>query len=267
MACIRKTTAFAVLLLAVYTALCQVEAFGGCRRDSDCSYSKYCCKRSYVCRYNCVDESCIFHRDCAPGESCCGSDDKSCATTCIGKSCTLNNHCATGESCCDSDDRCATTCIGKSCTFDNDCATGECCDSDGKCKTDNCDLLAGWIIAVIVIGIIVVVVIPLAVFVFCRFCDAGGAASWRRPARGGVIVTQPATTGTTVVATQQQHPVQQGQPMYFQNPQPYPNQPPPYQPAPYQPPPYQPAPYQPQGTVYPPGASGPPVGMAPQPAI
>ena len=139
MACIRKATAFSVLLLAVYTALRQVEAFGECSSDSDCSYSKFCCDRKYpelnVCRYNCIDESCILH-----------------------------SNCATGESCCDSDDKCATTCIGKSCTFDNDCATGECCDSDGKCKTDNCDLLAGWIIAVIVIGIIVVVVIPILPF-------------------------------------------------------------------------------------------------------
>ncbi|CAB4044106.1 Hypothetical predicted protein [Paramuricea clavata] len=140
-------------------------------------------------------------------------------------------------------------CLGESCTIDTDCAPGECCNSDDKCATDCYVSLAGWIVAVIVISVIVVIVIPIAVVVFCCCCAA--AASTRR-AHGGVVVTQPTTTGTTVIATQQQQQqfaAQQGQPMYFQNPQPYPNQPPPYQP---------------QGTVYPPGAGGHPMAITAQ---
>ncbi len=153
------------------------------------------------------------------------------------------------------DNVCRYSCVGQSCNFNSDCAPDECCDSDDTCTTADCDVikgLAGWIVAVIVISIIVVIVIPIAVVVFCCCCAAGAAASSRRPAHGGVIVAQPATTGTTVIASQQQqqlYPAQQGQPMYFQNPQQYSNQPPPHQP---------------QGTVYPPEGSGPPMAMTPQ---
>ncbi|CAB4029947.1 Hypothetical predicted protein [Paramuricea clavata] len=236
MACIRKTTVFCVLFLVLYVVFSYVEA-NECSSHFDCSGLQYCCDRKYpednVCRYSCIGQSCILDNDCAPGESCCDSDEK-----------------------------CATTCVGKSCTFDGDCATGECCDSaDGKCNTGDCDVikgLAGWIVAVIVISVIIVIVIPIAVVVFCCFCAAGAAAASRRPAHGGVVVTQPTTTGNTVFATQQQqqqqqYPAQEGQPMYFQNPQANPNQPPPE--------------YQPQGTVYPPGASGGYIAMTPQTEI
>ena len=87
--------------------------------------------------------------------------------------------------------------------------------------------LAGWIVAVIIISVIVVVVIPIAVTIFCCCC---AAAASRRRVRGGVIVTQPTITGTTVVGIQQQnqcYPTQQGQQMYLQNSQPYPSQLPP----------------------------------------
>ena len=228
MASIRKTTVFCITFLALYI-LTDVKAFSECYSQKDCGYGQYCCERRYpesnVCRSDCIGESCILNSDCAPGESCCDGTDK-----------------------------CAISCVGESCTYNGDCATGECCDSDGKCDSE-CSL-AGWIVAVIVISIIVVVVIPIGVVVFCCCCAAGAAASARRPAHGGVVVTQPTTTGTTVLATQQQQhqyaPAQQGQPMYFQNSQPYPNQPPPYQPL-----------YHQQGTVYPPQASGPPVGTIP----
>ena len=242
MACIRKSTV-CVVLFALCTIISQVEA---CHYHSDCSY-KYCCERKFpkrnICKSSCIDEPCTFDSDCPPNEYCCGSNDK-----------------------------CATSCVGKSCTYNGDCADDECCDSDGYCKTEDCDIdledigLAGWIVAVIVISVIVVIVIPIAVVVFCCCCAAGAAAASRRPVHGGVVVTQPATTGTTVVASNQQqqlYPAQQGQPMYFQNPQPYPNQPQPY---PNQPPTYpnQPPPYQPESTMYPPGISGPPIAMTPQ---
>jgi hypothetical protein len=196
MACIKKTTVFCVLFLALYVVFPQVEA-NECSFDFQCSGSKVCCDRTYP-------------------------EDNVCRYSCSGLSCILDSDCATDESCCDSDDKCATDCYVS---------------------------LAGWIVAVIVISVIVVIVIPIAVVVFCCCCAA--AASTRR-AHGGVVVTRPTTTGTTVIATQQQQQqfaAQQGQPMYFQNPQPYPNQPPPYQP---------------QGTVYPPGVGGQPMAMAAQ---
>jgi hypothetical protein len=78
-----------------------------------------------------------------------------------------------------------------------------------------------WIIAGIVIGVAVVAAVPAGI-VFC--CRRAARAS-RRPAHDGIIVAQPAIIGTTVLPTQQQNPVEQGQPMHFQNPQPYPKQP------------------------------------------
>ena len=168
--------------------------------------------------------------------------------------CTYDFQCTGfGQYCCDrkfpENNVCRSNCIDETCILDSDCAPGECCDSDDKCKSDCNEGLAGWIVGVIVISVMVTVVIPIAFVVFCCCC---AAASARRPAHGGVVVTQPATTGTTVLATQQQqqlYPAQQGQPMYFQNHQPYPNQPPPYQP---------------EATVYPPGTSGPQMAMPPQ---
>jgi hypothetical protein len=81
-----------------------------------------------------------------------------------------------------------------------------------------------WIIAGIVIGVAVVVAASAGI-VFC--CRRAARAS-RRPAHDGIIVAQPAIIGTTVLPTQQQNPVEQGHPMHFQKPQPYPNQPLPY---------------------------------------
>ena len=100
---------------------------------------------------------------------------------------------------------CSSSCVGYSCDSDSDCAPHECCET-----------LAGWIIAVIVISIVVVVVIPIAVVIFCCCCAT------KRPAQGGVIVAAP------VVATNP------GQPIQFQNPQPYST-----------------TQYHPQGTAYP----------------
>ena len=221
MAFIRKTSVFCVIFLTLRVYV-QVKAFDQCTYDSQCAFLKYCCKRRFldsICRFNCIGESCIQHSDCAPGESCCDATDK-----------------------------CATSCVGESCSSSYDCATGECCDSDGECSSGVCGL-AGWIVAVIVISVLVVIVIPAGVVVFCCCCAAGAAASARRPAHGGVVVTQPATTGTIVLATQQQQQLYPAQPMYSQNPQPYPNQPPPYQP---------------QGIASPPGASGLPMAMTAQ---
>ena len=278
MACIRKTTVFCIVFLALYAVFSQIEAVDECFSHSDCTsyYLPYCCDRKFyednLCKYSCVGESCSIDSDCAPSESCCSDDtcattcvgkwctsdsdcataesccsDYTCATTCVGKWCTSDYQCATGESCC-SDYTCATTCVGKSCTSDSDCATGECCDD--TCKTGDCDVikgLAGWIIAVIVISVFVVIVVPIAVAVACCCCAATVS---RRPAHGGVIVTQPVTTatGTAAVSTQQQpqENLEQGQSMYFQNLQQYP-----------------PPPYQPQ-ILHLPGSTDPPTEMTPQ---
>ena len=266
MTSVRKSVVICVLFFTLYEFI-QVKAYP-CRSDSNCGNGQYCCKRPYpvdnVCRSNCIGESCILDSNCATGESCCGGPGKcntscvgkacsydsdcatgetcckgtnKCATSCVGASCSYDFDCATGETCCDGTDKCATSCIGASCSTDFDCATGECCDSDKKCKSGSCSL-AGWIVAVIVISVLVAVVIPIGVVVFCCFCAAGAASSWRRP--GHVILTQPATTGTTtVLATQQQQQL-------------YPSGLPPYQP---------------QGAVYPPEASSQSMAMLPQTGV
>ena len=230
MACIDICTIVCVIFLATYAVFSPVKA-NECRFDHECpsSFSKeYCCDRKYP-------------------------EDNICKTSCIGETCISNSDCAKNEFCCNGPYHgiCGKSCVGKKCTSDYNCATGECCDSDDKCSTDDCVVLAGWIIAVIVISVIVAVVIPIAVVVFCCCCAA--AASTRR-AHGGIIVTQPTTTGTTVVGAQQQnqyYPMQQGQPMYLQNSQPYPSHPPPA--------------YQPQGMAYPPpGTAYPPTAIPPQ---
>ena len=214
MACIKKNT---VLFLALYAVFCHVEAFNQCDSDSDCSWwsRPYCCERKYpedsVCRSSCVGESCDYDSDCAPGESCCDSDgkcavicrksctdrsdcvdgelccdsDKKCNATCIGNRCTYDGDCSViGESCCYSDHQCAASCFGTWCRYDGDCATGECCDSDHTCAIGDCYVMKGvahdWIFAVIVIGVVVFIAVPIAVVVFCCCCAPSTAAS-RRP--------------------------------------------------------------------------------------
>ena len=122
---------------------------------------------------------------------------------------------------------CRSDCVGQPCDSDSDCAREECCDSDkDECKPKGeCDATPGWLIAVIVISVCTGLIITVVVVV-CRCCCA---ASRRRPAHAGVIMTQPATTGSTVLANQQENHVQEAQVMHFHNPvPPYPNQHPAY---------------------------------------
>ena len=236
-----------------------------CRFDSDCEFSKYCCVRKYevnVCQYNCIGESCFSDSSCASGETCCKGSDK-CATSCVGESCSYNGDCATGETCCTGSypSKCATSCVGESCSYSSDCATGEtCCTGsypskcatscvgescsyNGNCATGEtcckgshkCDTSCvgesikfeyeGWISAVVVLGIIVVIGVPGAIVVFC-YCSAAGtrSVSARRLHEN---LTQPNNTGTAVLANQHQARSEQGQAMCVQNSQPYLNQPPP----------------------------------------
>ena len=136
MTCIRKTTVFCVLLLALCNVPTYVETYNKCYSNYNfyCRYRQFCCKRRnpennvyYVCRENCIGESCDHNNDCATGETCCDSDGK-----CIRKS---------GD-----------------------------CDVNHAIKG-----LAGWIVAIIVISIIVGVVIPVAVLIY-RCCCAARAA-------------------------------------------------------------------------------------------
>ena len=153
--------------------------------------------------------------------------------------CYYDFNCGYSRFCCKrrypEDNVCRYNCIGQSCDRNDDCATGEtCCDSDGKCKSGDCEVikgLGGWVVAVIVISTIVGVVIPAGLIYRC--CCAAGAA------RGNVTIVQvctcyywnpvtvnPVTKGTIVLANQQhqRYPNQQGQAKYVQNFQPDPYQ-------------------------------------------
>ena len=90
------------------------------------------------CAQSCVN-SCKFHRNCPPGQFCCGPGKVGkCATSCVGKSCKNDFRYASGESCC-SDGKCAASCVGTSCDGTSDCGSGDtCCDlaknSFGTCN-------------------------------------------------------------------------------------------------------------------------------------
>ncbi|CAB4029155.1 Hypothetical predicted protein [Paramuricea clavata] len=245
MAFIKKITV-CVLILALYAVFFHVEA-NECYSDYSCPSSQYCCSKKYsfqwnICSYSCVGLSCSYDSNCAPGESCCESNDK-CALNCIGESCSYNSDCASGESCCESNDKCALNCIGKFCSYDSDCGSGEsccqsnykcafncigescsydsdcasgesCCHSDGVCKTGGCNKSKGWpgwLFAIIIITTVGSFILFLACVIYRR-CYAPS----RRRALGGVIVVQPMNTGATVFAPQQKHYgiQQQGQPMF-----------------------------------------------------
>ena len=79
MACIKKTTAFLVLMISVFASFCKIQVYG-CYSDDHCSFYSYCCERSSqsnVCRQSCVGLSCDSDGGCAPGESCCENNCKS----------------------------------------------------------------------------------------------------------------------------------------------------------------------------------------------
>ena len=202
MASIRKPDSdivFCVLILAFYVVFSQVEAYE-CFYDSNCTSSHYCCVRKYpenwVCRSNCIGETCILHSDCARprGEFCCFGIGR-CATTCIGKSCISHLGCAKGESCCGSDKKCAANCTGKFCSPGySDCGIGECCGFDNKCKTGGCDVkspLPGWIVAIIVFVVIFFVVIPAPIlsYIYCCTSEASSRSDHDGPVTTELVNT------------------------------------------------------------------------------
>ena len=207
MASLKKTVLW-VRFLALITLPFYKQVSGECYSKADCSSGKHCCKNPEdgmnECKYYCTHYTyCTSFTDCSHG------------------------------SCCKGINTCALSCIGKPCTSGSDCGPGQCCNSDKTCARD-CDAselaLAGWIIAVIFLGIIVFVAIPIAVVIFCCCSAAGMAATSSRPGHRNALTTEPVTT--SVYSTQLHHqlyPAQQGQPMYFQDARPYSSQPPPYQ--------------------------------------
>ena len=116
MACIKKTSCFCVIFLAL-SAVC----------------SQYCCDRSRTsCGYRCIGEPCIIHNHCGRSEYCCKG---TCALTDC-PFCSSEEDCTSGEFCCGVEGahgrKCAKSCVEISCTSALDCASGEYCDGDEK---------------------------------------------------------------------------------------------------------------------------------------
>ena len=186
---------FAVVLLT--GKIVKVEA--ECTRDSDCSWPNYkCCHTAGsawgYCKSSCpspitspaptISSYCFNDNEC-PYSFCCYS--RSCSKC---RTCYHNYDCRSGECC--PDDKCiesfeCTTPITepvklyvgthKSCTKDWDCSEDmdECCSSDGLCSTYGCGVtyrhrFPAWAIALIVFGLFLMIVLPVA-----------GIHYWRSP--------------------------------------------------------------------------------------
>ena len=126
---------------------CVNKGFSGCTKETDCSYSDVCCKKTFpldqtICAANCINQICNSNDDCAGQGECCRSGK--CTTGCDGK-CTADSECDLDQYCCKTkqstywrDDHCAKTCVGEMCRIDSDCgARNECCIS-GKCVDRGC---------------------------------------------------------------------------------------------------------------------------------
>jgi hypothetical protein len=114
-----------------------------------------------------------------------------------GSDCYSNFGCYGSNVCCKPNDLnyvCRANCIGKSCVSNSDCggANEYCCDYE--CQEGLC-VLAGWIIAIIVLSVLGGIGTILGV-VLCFYC------AHRRRSPGVILTTQPAVTMpvTTVVA-------------------------------------------------------------------
>lgn len=119
-------------------------------------------------------EACVSHDGCPGLNLCC---NYVCRSTCANHSCILNSNCGGDFYCCY--DTCQTSCVGHSCKFDMDCgAPNEYCCYD-TCQVGTCSL-AGWVIALIVIAVCIVLV---DVGVLLSFCT--------RRRRPGMTVTAP----------------------------------------------------------------------------
>ena len=84
MACIKKTSAFPLLIFFVFVSFLNAQAYG-CYDDGDCYYGRdYCCKtvnQGNICQSSCKGSPCAEDEDCATSESCCKGECK--ARDCI----------------------------------------------------------------------------------------------------------------------------------------------------------------------------------------
>ena len=121
-------------------------------------------------------EGCLSNNDCPGSLLCCNY--RVCLPSCVNQSCILNSNCGGSSYCCNS--ICRLSCVDHYCDFDMDCGAPNeyCCYN--TCEKGTCSL-AGWAIALIVIGACTALVIfGIALCLFARR---------RRPA---MIVTAPA---------------------------------------------------------------------------
>ncbi len=192
---------------------CTTYGCSECESHSDCGSSEYCCKHRYtndhnVCRRSCVGETCHSSSDCAPREYCpsskiCWEFSRSCSTDsdCRGdheccKSfkcgivgcpvCTSNSDCSSSAYCCTRDNVCLSSCVGEKCYDDSDCGgPQEYCNSNTTKCEKSVTTLAGWVIPVVVVGIILFLIVVGAVWGYrcCHGSSRRGVVVRERPVR------------------------------------------------------------------------------------
>ncbi|XP_046846744.1 cysteine and tyrosine-rich protein 1-like [Xenia sp. Carnegie-2017] len=216
-----KKNSIIFMLLSLFTCICVAK---DCFKDRHCPHLQGCCSDG-KCSSNCFRKYCAFTADCNSGFRCKYG-------ICTSVICSYDSDCSAGKSCC-YDRKCSSSCVGKLCISNSHCASGECCDIHFKCISD-CGNIAGWIIVVIVISIIMVIAILVGITILC--CCATKTSS-TRSVQTGMIVTEPTTEGTTVIANNQQQHLPQlplkpigPPPMYFPETQECSKEPPPYEP-------------------------------------
>ena len=236
------------------TAGCRTE----CLSNVNCVSSTYCCKRRYlndknVCLRSCVQETCHSSFDCGgpgeyctknnicwkPGQSClsdlsCKGDGECCISgKCITTGCPTepqcfsNSFCGSSQYCCKRDNYtnvCRSSCVGEICSEDADCGgPDEVCNTNTtKCEKPKAASSPGWVIAVIVVGVILFLVV---------FCGGGSYRYYRgKTIRGVVAEETPVERHTTIIALRETHirtnptpPISNNPPPpYFNNDQGYP---------------------------------------------
>ena len=120
---------------------CVNKGCSGCTKNTECSSSHVCCKKTLpfdqtVCAENCIKQTCNSNDDCGGWGECCRSGK--CSTECDEK-CTSDSECNMDQYCCKTKwSFCGKTCVGEICRIDSDCgARNECCIS-GKCVDRGC---------------------------------------------------------------------------------------------------------------------------------
>ena len=162
-----------------------------CTKNDHCKGDGECCKAG-VCSTQC-SRSCSSVDDCKSGECCTYGV---CSTSCGGDHCSSNSDCGSSlEDCCKRGNLtnvCRKSCVGENCLNDNHCGPSDefCNLNTTKCeKKDN--TLAGWAIAVIVIGVVV----------FAFFCGGGWVycRCWGGKSQRGRVVREAAPRRTAAI--------------------------------------------------------------------